>query len=81
MGFWKRKKFFPLAGNMAEASSRAGRYGFGIEAKNAAAALRALADVVETGGAAMQEVTHSTTATVDNFVMHEATIKFAVKRP
>lgn len=73
---------FPVAfTNVAEMSAKPiGKFGFGISKNNAADALRALADAIEAGKAITQKVTHSTHATVDDFVMHHIAVTFAASR-
>jgi hypothetical protein len=74
---------FPLASfNVAEnAAKPTAEFGFGVTDENAASSLMALAEVIQAKGIIVQDVTHSTKATIDDFVMHTVTINFAARRP
>jgi len=61
-----------IAGECAE---RAGKYAFGLDNQKTAAALRRLADEIETGSIVLQSFSTSSYATQDEFAVREVVIE------
>jgi hypothetical protein len=67
--------------NAAECADRAGRHAFGLNDAKAAAALRELADDIESGTVVLHSVTTSCHATHEEFTIREVVIEILEEYP
>ena len=65
----------------AECADRAGNHAFGLNDGKAVAALRKLADDIETGNVVLQSVTTSSHATHEEFAIREVVVEVLEEYP
>lgn len=67
--------------NATECASKAGKYAFGLDEARTAAALRKLADEIESGSVALHSVSTSSHAAHDEFTIRELVIEVLEENP
>jgi hypothetical protein len=67
--------------NAAECAERAGKHAFGLNDAKAIAALRKLADDIETGTVVLHSVTTSSHATHEEFAIREVVVEVLEEYP
>ncbi|MGC2694458.1 MAG: hypothetical protein WA738_01570 [Candidatus Angelobacter sp.] len=67
--------------NAAECADRAGKHAFGLNDAKAVAALRKLADDIESGAVALYSITTSSHATHEEFTVREVIIEVLEEHP
>jgi hypothetical protein len=67
--------------NAAECADRAGKHAFGLNDSKTAAALRKLADDIESGTVVLNSVTTSSYATHEEFTVREIVIEILEESP